>query len=150
MAKKKTASSESHTAKPAAAKREPAKKEPAKKAGGAGAVKAAKPAKPHAPPSAMPMVDTSLAAQAAARMLFSKRPGSQSTDDKKESSLVKQIKSDLNKPHASAVSNVLNKSAPAGSPKPSNLPFDQKQVGRNQTYSPDVTRTGVPRRTSSG
>jgi hypothetical protein len=91
-----------------------------------------------------------MAAQAAARMLFSKRPGGQSTDDKKDSSLVKQIKSDLNKPHASAVSNVLNKSAPAGTPKPSNLPFDQKQVGRNQTYSPDVTRTGVPRRTSSG
>jgi hypothetical protein len=149
MAKKKTASGES--SKPAAAKKEAAKKEPTKKSAGAGtSAKASKPAKPHATPSGMPIIDTSLAAQAAACMLFSKRAGGQSDDDKKESSLVKQIKSDLNKPHASAVSNVLNKSAPAGTPKPSNLPFDQKQVGRNQTYNPDITRTGVPRRTSSG
>ena len=119
-------------------------KSPAKEA--AVPAKAAKPAKPQA--AGVPMIDTSLAAAAAARMLaFSKR----AKDDQKksESSLVKQIKNELNRPHAASVSNVLNKSMPQGAAKPSSLPFDQKkQVGHNQTFGPDVTRTGVPRRTS--
>jgi hypothetical protein len=136
MAKKKTEKSE--TAAP---------KSPAKKA--AAPTNAAKPAKPQAASFGTPMIDTSLAAAAAARMLsFNRRQ----RDEKSEgSSMVKQIKSELNKSHSNAVSNVLNKSAPEGSAKPSNLPFDQKkQVGHNQTFGPDVTRTGVPRRTSSG
>jgi len=137
MAKKKSEKSET-----------PASKAPAKRA--AAPAKTAKPAKPQAISGGTPMIDTSLAAAAAARMLaFSKR--NKSGDASADSSLVKQIKSELNKSHSAAVSNVLNQSTPEGVAKPSNLPFDnRKQVGHNQTYGQDAARTGVPRRTSSG
>ena len=124
-------------------------------AGGAAFALRTKPAasaRPHA--GGMPMIDTSLAAAAAARMLaFNKRAqhasSSSSDESKKEGSLVKQIKNELKKPHSAVVSDVLNESAPEGAPKPSAMPFDQqRQVGHNQTFSPDVTRSGVPRRTS--
>jgi hypothetical protein len=46
------------------------------------------------------------------------------------------------------VSNVLNQSAPEGTKKPSAQPFGRKQVGHNQTFGGDLTRSGVPRRTS--
>ena len=148
MAKKKTDKSESTEPKHArAAKKAPAKSKVAEtkvsSAKGAGA----KPAKPQAP-TGSPVIDTSLAAAAAARMLFSKRPNQSDEERTEGSSLIKQIKSDLNKPHSATLSGVLDKNAPAGTKKPSNLPFGQKQVGHNQTFGPDVTRTGVPRRTS--
>ena len=95
------------------------------------------------------MVDTSLAAAAAARMLtagFGKR--NQPQEKSEGSSMIKQIKNELNKSGSSGVSSMLDKNAPAGAKKPGNLPFGQKQVGHNQTFGPDVTRTGVPRRTS--
>jgi len=134
MAKKKSEKSESAPA-----------KAPAKKVAAP-----AKAAKPQAISGGTPMIDTSLAAAAAARMLaFSKR--NKPSESQPDSSLVKQIKSELTKSHSAAVSNVLNQSAPEGAAKPSNLPFDnRKQVGHNQTFGADVTRTGVPRRTSSG
>jgi hypothetical protein len=97
------------------------------------------------------MVDTDLAAQAAAQMLaagLGRREQNQSEEEKREGSLIRQLKADLNKGHAQTVSSVLDKGAPQGSRKPSDLPFGQKQVGRNQTYGADVTRSGVPRRTS--
>jgi hypothetical protein len=100
----------------------------------------------------MPMVDTSLAAQAAAQMLgagLGRRDQGPSGEDKREGSLIRQLKADLNKGHSQTVSNVLDKGAPQGTKKGGgNLPFGQKQVGRNQTYGADVTRSGVPRRTS--
>lgn len=109
---------------------------------------AGKPVKPM--PTGDPMIDTSLAAENAARMLaagFSRRERhAQDDDEKKEGSLIKQLKAELNKPAAHAVSSVLDKSAGAGQKRP-NLPFGRKQVGHNQTFGPDLTRSGVPRRT---
>jgi hypothetical protein len=72
----------------------------------------------------------------------------QTEEEKRESSLIRQLKADLNKGHAQVVSSVLDKGAPQGGKKSSGMPFGQKQVGRNQTFSGDVTRSGVPRRTS--
>ncbi len=121
-----------------------------KKPAAAQQVKSSKPGKPSAPAGA-PMIDTDFAAQAAARMLaagLSRREQPRDDDDKGEGSLIKQLKADLNKPAATAVSNVLNKSAPEGAKKPSPLPFGRKQVGHNQTFGGDLTRSGVPRRTS--
>jgi hypothetical protein len=99
------------------------------------------------------MVDTSLAAQTAAQMLAAglgrREPQHQPTDeDKREGSLIRQLKADLNKGHAQTVSSILDKGAPQSGKRSSGLPFGQKQVGRNQTYGADVTRSGVPRRTS--
>ena len=111
--------------------------------------KSSRSSKPGAAP-AMPLVDTDLAAQAAAQMLAAGlgRREQQTEEDKREGSLIRQLKADLNKGHAQTVSNVLDKGTPQGGKKSSGMPFGQKQVGRNQTYGADVTRSGVPRRTS--
>jgi hypothetical protein len=129
MAKKKSETS----AKPVAKKPSPEKK---------AAPKAAKPSKPA--PAGIPMIDTSLAAQAAAAMLLNRR----AAQNEAKGSLIEQIKSDLNKGASAAVSGALNQSAPEGAKKPSNVPFGKKQVGHNQTYGGDLTRSGVPRRTA--
>ena len=51
------------------------------------------------------------------------------------------------KPHLSGLDGILDKSAPLDQKK-SNVPFTGgKQVGHNQTFGADITRTGVPRRT---
>src|SRR5262245_57348760 len=90
-------------------------------------------------------VDTNLAAQAAARMLLAKK--SDQGDSKKSSGgLIDQLKADLNKHPSTSVAGVLDKTAPPGTKK-SHLPFGGKQVAHNQTFSGDVTRSGVPRRT---
>ena len=143
MAKKKMEKTE------ATEKKAPAKKAAAAKSGPAKPAKAAAPTRSHAGGAGMPMIDTSLAAAAAARMLTFNKRGQDKGETKKEGGLVKQIKNELNKPHSAVVSDMLNESAPEGAKKPSATPFDQqRQVGHNQTFSPDVTRTGVPRRTS--
>jgi hypothetical protein len=109
-------------------------------------------AKPGPPASlGVPMVDTSLAAAAAARMLTAgrgRRDQGQAEEEKREGSLIKQLKADLNKGAAQSVSNILDKGAPQGQRKPAGLPFGRKQVGHHQTHGPDITRSGVPRRTS--
>src|SRR5688572_24710819 len=66
----------------------------------------------------------------------------QSGEDKREGSLIRQLKADLNKRHSQTVSSVLDKGAPQGTKKSGGMPFGQKQVGRNQTYGADVTRSG--------
>jgi hypothetical protein len=50
----------------------------------------------------------------------------------------------LNKPHSTTVSNLLEKSH---GPEPTKMHPHLKQVGKNQTFGADVTRSGVPRRT---
>ena len=98
------------------------------------------------------MVNTSFAAEAAAKMLGAgmKTSAGGSGGGKPESSLFKQMKANIAKPHAAGLDHLLDKSAPA-SAKKSNLPFGStggnKQVGHNQTFGADVNRTGVPRRT---
>jgi membrane protein involved in colicin uptake len=136
---------------------------PTTKAAG-GTTKKKAPGKPAAAgtPSAFPLIDTSLAAEAAARMLRSRAtsgtpaPQSPSADasaenaqgdapDKRETSTFKQLKNSLNKP-AGGLGNVLGGGT---SGKKGNTGFGggNRQVGRNQTFGADVNRSGVPRRT---
>jgi hypothetical protein len=141
MAKaKKSESSKKPAAKKEAAKKTPAKK-PAttKKSAGLGS---------------QPMVDTTLAAQNAALHLAAGLPHKAATSGgavpsgaKTESSMFKNLKQGLAKPHLTGLDNLLDKSAPTDT-KRSNLPFaGGKQVGHNQTFGADVNRAGVPRRT---
>lgn len=98
--------------------------------------------------SGTPLVDTSLAAQAAAKMLLARAtagtPHAQPPQD--ESSSFKQLKESIQKPHLHGTGNLLNNNAPTAA-KRSNLPFGNKQVGHNQTFGADVNKAGVPRRT---
>jgi len=145
MAKAKSESKKEETTKgPKAADAAPkpaaAKKPAAKKA-------IAKAAKGSATPSS-PLIDTSLAAQNAAKLVAQRdtlgepREGEQRQP---ESSAFKQLKENLNKPHSQAPASFLQKTAPH---KKMNLPFGSlNQVGKGQTFGADVNRSGVPRRT---
>jgi hypothetical protein len=122
----------------------PKRKAPARKS-----TKSAKPAAPQAPPG-VPLIDTSLAAQTAAKLLaagLNKPSGNVNAENapKQESALFKQIKAGLNKPHATTMSNLLEKSH-GPDPSRTHQGFN-KQIGHNQTFGADVTRSGVPRRT---
>ncbi len=132
MAKKKSESSE----------KAPAKKSPAKKAI----------AKKQSASTSQPLVDTTLAAQNVARMMAAGLPHKTATapsmgSNKTESTMFKNLKQGLSKPHLSGLDSLLDKGAPAENRK-SNQPFGAaKQVGHNQTFGADVNRAGVPRRT---
>ena len=137
MAKAKKQKTEEKAAanEPAAPKNAPARKAPPK----------AK-AKTEAQPAGVPLIDTSLAAQTAARLVKNREllEGSKSTGAQ-ESSSFKQLKESVNKPSLHGPASFLQNTAPQ---KKSNLPFGgSNQVGRNQTFGADVNRTGVPRRT---
>ncbi len=97
-----------------------------------------------------PMVNTSLAAETAARMIGAKAGGFNavvSGGPKKETSAFKQMKESFTKPHAAGVGNMLNSTISTAAKK-SNQPFEKgKQVGHNQTMGSDATRMSVPRRT---
>jgi hypothetical protein len=132
---------------PAATKKAVAEKEHAAKATAAPKPAVKKTAAKPAPAPASPLFDTSLAAQDAARMLTAglKKPATASSAPKpQESAMFKQLKAGLNKPHSATMSNLLEKSQ---GPEPTKTHPQQKQVGQNQTFSADVTRSGVPRRT---
>ena len=135
MAKSKKQSAEDATnaqagSKKAAPKKAAAKKKDAPAAGGAA-----------------PLIDTALAAQAAAR-LVANRDLLNATGPKRESGAFKQMKENLNKPSVSGPASFLQNTAP---PKKSNLPFGgRNQIGHNQTFGADVNRSGVPRRTGGG
>jgi hypothetical protein len=123
----------SESAAPAAAK-----KKAAKTGGGA--------------PAAQPLVDTNLAAQAAAkRVVAGLGPaGAVSNVPMTESASFKHLKDSLSKPSAGGLASMLDKTAGVGQKK-SNTPFHGgKQLGRNQTFGADVNRAGVPRRTGGG
>ncbi len=106
-------------------------------------------------PSAAPLVDTNLAAQAAAkRVVAGLAPmgpamgGPQSPT--RESASFKHLKDSLSKPAASGLAGMLDKTAGPIQRQP-NTPFHGgKQTGRNQVFGADVNRTGVPRRTGGG
>lgn len=134
--KQSEAPAEKTEAAPAPAARKPAaKKAPAAK-------KTAKSAATSAPSA--PLIDTSLAAAAAAK-LVANRDMLNASGEKRESGAFKQLKESLNKPAASGPASFLQSTAPQ---KKSNLPFGgRNQVGHNQTFGADVNRTGVPRRT---
>lgn len=103
--------------------------------------------KPTKPESGPPVIDTTLAAQTAAKMLVNRDvlSGAAESAEKRESGSFKKLKESLNKPAAHGPASFLQSTAPQ---KKLNLPFGQRnQVGHNQTFGADVNRSGVPRRT---
>jgi hypothetical protein len=136
MAKaKKPASSPEKTEAPAKAKA------PAKKGSKATA------AKGPSTGASVPSIDTSLAAQTAAKLVARRDMlgGSRNNEARQETSGFKQLKESLNKPASQAPASFLQNTAPQ---KKSNLPFGGlNQVGKGQTFGADVNRSGVPRRT---
>src|SRR5689334_1214157 len=110
------------------------------------------PAAPGGGSLGVPLIDTSLAAEAAAKMVLNRAGGStapqpqpQPEAEKRETSTFKQLKEGLNKPASQNLGGVLG-NVQAG--KRSNQPFaGGNQNLRNQTFGADVNRSGVPRRT---
>ena len=136
MAKKPASSSkgEKKTATPAASaakKKAAAPKAPARSAG-AGA------------PST-PLIDTNLAANAAAAFVGNKLAVNNPGGAKQESAGFKNLKQKLAKPASQQLGSILDTTNQNKKP---NLPFGGgKQVAHNQTFGADVNRAGVPRRT---
>jgi hypothetical protein len=137
MAKaKKTASKEETPA--ASAKAKSPGKKPAS---------AAKSAKGGAAAPSAPLIDTSLAAQTAAKLVARRDmlEGARNSESRQESSSFRQMKESMNKPASQAPASFLQNTAPQ---KKSNTPFSGfNQVGKGQTFGADVNRSGVPRRT---
>jgi hypothetical protein len=118
----------------------------------ASSAKSKKPASGKGFTPAAPLIDTSLAASTAARMIAARNAqataASTSPAEKPhESAAFKQLKEGLSK-SAPALGGSLS---PIAGQNKSNLPHPfAKQVGRNQTFGADVNRSGVPRRTGGG
>jgi hypothetical protein len=98
-------------------------------------------------PGGAPVIDTSLAASNAAKLLVNRNMLNKAGGEKPESAGFRQMKESLSKPAAPSVPFL-----PTGNTgKKSNQPFgDRNQVGHNQTFGADVNRSGVPRRTGGG
>ena len=152
-AKPKKASAKKAEAPPAAA----AEKPTAAKAAAGGAKKpaaaAAKGAKPTGTPISQPLIDTNLAASAAAAMVANRNVlggagGSAAGGPAKEPSSFRQLKESLAKPGAHNLGGILG-TGPVQQKKTQTHGPD-RQVGRNQTFGADVNRASVPRRTGGG
>lgn len=166
--KKAAAPKKAEAAKPKAATKSAAttaKSASAEKSSAAGstATKKKAPAKPAAAAAggSMPLIDTSLVAETAAKLVMNRAllgnaPATPAPDatgeeeqagaEKRETSTFKQLKAGLNKPASQGLDGIL------GTPqqgKKGNVGFGGggQQVGRNQTFGADVNRSGVPRRT---
>ena len=101
-----------------------------------------------AAPADVPMIDTSLAAQTAARMLLARATGHvPATPPTGDSSTIKELKEQLAKPKA-ALNSLLQATGGGSSLPGSHLPHPRGQSGRASTHGTDATRTGVPRRTA--
>ena len=120
----------------------------------------------------MPLIDTSLAAAAAAtfvmnRALLGSSPPAAATppantgtpdepaaeadpaakpEEKRESSAFKQLKAGLNKPTSQGLGGLLG-NVNQGKKGNSGFGGGNQQAGRNQTFGADVNRAGIPRRT---
>jgi hypothetical protein len=125
----------SEESKPAAEKKPTAKKPAAKKS--------AAPAQPFG----MPLIDTGAAAATAASMIRHKVSTDSSAGGAKKSSAGFQaMKDSLNKSASTIVGGMLG-SAGDKKNQQGHSGFS-KQVGHNQTFGADVSRTSVPRRTA--
>ena len=129
-----------------------AKPEPAKKPSAGAPAK--KPATAASGGAQAPLIDTNLAASAAASMVLNRAAsgtGGQANaaqPAKKESAAFKSLKDSLNKPASGGLGGTFGS---IGAQKKSGQNFGGgKQVGRNQTFGADVNRAGVPRRTGGG
>ena len=141
------ATSPKSTAKSATTAKHPAGKAPAAKSGNA----------PR--PTGTPLIDTSLAAEAAAKMVAHRSlldlpvggsgtqpapAAGQQPAARQESSAFRQMKENLNKPAGGGLGNLLG---PTQTQKKSNQSFGGgNQVGRNQTFG-SGSKINVPRRT---
>ena len=94
-----------------------------------------------------PMIDTSLAASAAANMLFMRSKG---RDTLSALSSVSQIKSDLKKPTGDALHTILGNTAASGTNLSNLAPAQKNVVGKGQTNANAASRSSVPRRTGGG
>ena len=95
-------------------------------------------------PLGAPLIDTSLAAAAAAKMVVN-RDRLAAGENRSGSGLIKHLKDSLNKSTTTGPADFLHTTSPNKNP---NLPFGgRNQVGHNQTFGADVNRAGVPRRT---
>ena len=116
-----------------------------------------KPAPTAAP--GVPLIDTSLAASAAAKMVLNRAVGGAGappaaadaeaagtgTGDKRETSTFKQLKQGLSKGGSQGIGGILG--GVQGGKKVTQTFAGPNQVRRNQTFGADATRTNVPRRT---
>ena len=92
-----------------------------------------------------PLIDTNMAAEAAAKMIMSRVSSGNATQGAKESSGFKNMKEGLSKPHLAGMNSVLNQGGAMEGKKVGGGPV--KQVGHNQTFGSDSSRAFVPRRT---
>jgi len=107
--------------------------------------------KPAGPPSSggFRNIDTNFAVEAAAALISSRNAkGANKAGPKKESLEFRLLKEGINDPGTASIDSMLDKTDGTAT-KRSNAPFQENkaQVGHNQTFGPDATRTGVPRRT---
>lgn len=133
---KQESKAKAETARPAA------RSETAKPAAKAEAPRKAAPKKS----PAAPVIDTSLAAQAAATMLVNRDMIESAAEPKKEeSSTFKNLKDQLARPKPASLSHLLGGGAAAKKAGPQ---FNMnQQKGHNQTFNA-FNKTGVPRRTN--
>jgi hypothetical protein len=145
---------------------EPAAKKPAAK----GTAKTKAPAKGAANKPApagtplVPLIDTNLAAAAAASMVLNRagttgaagaagggsstdagEAGAEGASDRRETSTFKQLKQGLSKPGSQGLGGILG--GVQGGKKSTQTFAGPNQVRRNQTFGADASRTNVPRRT---
>jgi len=148
---KKTTTKKSTTKSKSTTKTErkaPVKKTTTKSAGKPASKKA--PARKSVPaaPAGMPMIDTNLAAQAAASMLINRETiesAGAAAPPAKESGAFKNFKEQIARPKPSGLSNLFG---PGSDMKKSGGHFNvHQQKGHNQTFG-GMNKTGVPRRTN--
>jgi len=133
---------------------------PAQSTPAAGAAKKKTPGAKSAAPTGAPLVDTNLAAAAAAKRVAAGLAPAMgaaagavaagSAAPVRESATFKHLKDSMNKSSTTGLAGILDKTA-GPAQKHSTTPFHGgKQLGRNQVFGADVNRSGVPRRTGGG
>lgn len=149
MAKKKSEPADEMKPKPAAVKKAPTRK-PETKATTTPATVAKAAAKPQSkgklPSLVGGLIDTNLAASAAANLLVARRKGRAQIDDPIS---IDQIKSDLTKDHSAVAGEVLDQHAESTGGRRPDLPFNPGggSTPHSQTVGHAAERTFVPRRT---
>jgi hypothetical protein len=103
----------------------------------------------------VPLIDTSLAASAAAKMVLNRAVGgagapvasgdAEAAGDKRETSTFKQLKQGLSKGGSQGIGGLLG--GVQGGKKVTQTFAGPNQVRRNQTFGADASRTNIPRRT---
>jgi RNA polymerase primary sigma factor len=149
---KAAAPAEKKAAKPAAEKKAPVKQTTVKKTTTKTAAAKKETVRKSVPQAtgSMPMIDTNLAAESAAKMLLA-RPEEAATGGQapapaeKESSTFKNMKEQLAKPKPAGLGNLFGPTG--GEKKFGNQGFSNQQKGHNQTFG-GINKAGVPRRTN--